>query len=202
MNNKKLISLTLLLFTISIVVFSSLPVLGKQTKEIKKEGAELELENNCAPRTIGYWKQACKGHFNHETEESLMNYLELIKEETDVFDDVKTFEDVCNTLDLKGSSTMLQRAKQQLLALWMNVVSEKIHLSTIIDISPLSNYQTVQAAINKIEEFVYSKPRSIQEISNFLEKNWRTADRYIEEIEKNFGTISTRVFKGGNMKNG
>ena len=51
--------------------------------------------------------------------------------------------------------------------------------------------------INKIEEFVYSKPRSIQETAEFIGKNWRTADRYIEEIEKNFGTISTRVFRGG-----
>ena len=49
--------------------------------------------------------------------------------------------------------------------------------------------------INKIEEFVYDKPRSIQEIAEFIGKNWRTADRYIEEIEKNFGTISTRVFR-------
>jgi len=51
--------------------------------------------------------------------------------------------------------------------------------------------------INKIEEFVYSKPRSIQEIAEHLGKNWRTANRYIEEIEKNFGTISVRVFREG-----
>ena len=51
--------------------------------------------------------------------------------------------------------------------------------------------------IRKIENFVYSKPRSIQEIALYIGKNWRTADRYIEEIEKNFGTISTRVFRGG-----
>lgn len=51
--------------------------------------------------------------------------------------------------------------------------------------------------ISKIEEFVYIKPRSIQEIAEFTKKNWRTADRYVNEIEKNFGTISTRVFRGG-----
>jgi hypothetical protein len=51
--------------------------------------------------------------------------------------------------------------------------------------------------IRKIEEFVYSKPRSIQEIAEHIGKNWRTADRYTEEIEKNHGTISTRVFRGG-----
>ncbi|MDP3881888.1 MAG: hypothetical protein Q8Q31_03340 [Nanoarchaeota archaeon] len=51
--------------------------------------------------------------------------------------------------------------------------------------------------IKKIEDLVYAKPRSIQEISSSIGKNWRTADRYVEEIEKNFGTISTRVFRGG-----
>jgi hypothetical protein len=51
--------------------------------------------------------------------------------------------------------------------------------------------------IKKIEDFVYSKPRSIQEIAEHLEKNWRTADRYIQEIEKEFGTLSTRTFREG-----
>lgn len=51
--------------------------------------------------------------------------------------------------------------------------------------------------IKKIEDFVYSKPRSIQEIAQHINKNWRTADRYIQDIEKNFGTITTRVFREG-----
>ena len=51
--------------------------------------------------------------------------------------------------------------------------------------------------IVKIEDFVYPKPRAIQEIAIHINKNWRTADRYVQEIEKNFGTISTRVFREG-----
>jgi hypothetical protein len=51
--------------------------------------------------------------------------------------------------------------------------------------------------IKKIESFVYSKPRSVDEISKHLGKNWRTADRYIAEIEKEYGTISTRTFREG-----
>lgn len=51
--------------------------------------------------------------------------------------------------------------------------------------------------IKKIEDFVYAKPRSIQEIAEHLEISWRTADRYIEEIETNFGTVTTRVFREG-----
>ncbi len=51
--------------------------------------------------------------------------------------------------------------------------------------------------IKKIEDFVYMKPRAIQEIAQYIGKNWRTADRYISEIEKEFGTIATRTFRGG-----
>ena len=49
----------------------------------------------------------------------------------------------------------------------------------------------------KIEQFVYSKPRSIQEIATHIGKNWRTADRHVLEIEKNYGTLSTRTFREG-----
>jgi hypothetical protein len=51
--------------------------------------------------------------------------------------------------------------------------------------------------IKKIEEFVCLKPRSIQEIALYINKNWRTADRYIKEIEEQYGTLSTRTFRGG-----
>ncbi|MFA5084403.1 MAG: hypothetical protein WC475_03455, partial [Candidatus Paceibacterota bacterium] len=51
--------------------------------------------------------------------------------------------------------------------------------------------------IKKIEDFVYVKPRSVQEIAEHIGKNWRTADRYIEDIVKNFGTLAIRVFREG-----
>ena len=37
----------------------------------------------------------------------------------------------------------------------------------------------------------------MQEVSHFINVNWRTADRYVMEIEKEYGTISTRVFREG-----
>ncbi len=52
--------------------------------------------------------------------------------------------------------------------------------------------------IKKIEEFVHKKPRSIQELAVYINKNWRTADRYVEKIKLEYGTIDTNVFRGGN----
>lgn len=51
--------------------------------------------------------------------------------------------------------------------------------------------------VRKIEEFVYRQPCSIQEIAHHVGRNWRTVDRYVAEIEKEYGTVSTKVFRGG-----
>lgn len=51
--------------------------------------------------------------------------------------------------------------------------------------------------VKKINEFVYVKPRSINEIAELLGVNWRTANRYVEKISKEEGTISTRIFREG-----
>jgi len=51
--------------------------------------------------------------------------------------------------------------------------------------------------IKKITEFVYAKPRSINEIAALLDKNWRTADSYVDKISKELGTITSRTFRGG-----
>jgi len=49
----------------------------------------------------------------------------------------------------------------------------------------------------KICTFIKVKPRTIQEISELIKKNWRTAERYVEKIEQETGSISTRVFREG-----
>ena len=51
--------------------------------------------------------------------------------------------------------------------------------------------------VQKINEFVYAKPRSIDEIAKHINVNWRTANRYVEKISKEEGTISARVFREG-----
>jgi hypothetical protein len=54
-----------------------------------------------------------------------------------------------------------------------------------------------QKIIQKIEDFVSIQPRSIQEIALYLNKNWRTIDRYINQIKEEIGTIETKTFREG-----
>lgn len=49
----------------------------------------------------------------------------------------------------------------------------------------------------RIESFVAQEPRSMQELARFLDRNWRTVDRYVEQIEQDFGTVTTKVFRKG-----
>lgn len=51
--------------------------------------------------------------------------------------------------------------------------------------------------IKEIESFVAQKPRSVQEIAEMMKISWRTADRYVEQIERDLGTLQTRVFREG-----
>lgn len=51
--------------------------------------------------------------------------------------------------------------------------------------------------IQKIEKFISTEPRSINEIATYTKKNWRTVDRYLKQIEEEYKTITTKTFRGG-----
>jgi hypothetical protein len=51
--------------------------------------------------------------------------------------------------------------------------------------------------MKKINNLVYTKPRSIQEVAQHIGKNWRTADSYIKKIIEETGTLSVRTFREG-----
>ncbi len=49
----------------------------------------------------------------------------------------------------------------------------------------------------RINEFVYAQPRTIQEITSLIAKNWRTADSYVNQISSQTGTISVKTLRPG-----
>jgi len=65
------------------------------------------------------------------------------------------------------------------------------------EVVKLRGHMLSKEQIKKIHEFVYNKPRAIQEVAGLLNVNWRTADRYIEKIANEEGTLSTRIFREG-----
>lgn len=51
--------------------------------------------------------------------------------------------------------------------------------------------------VEKIKALVYTRPRNINEIAMAIGKNWRTADRYIDQIMMRTGQIKTMTFREG-----
>src|SRR3989338_6285835 len=49
----------------------------------------------------------------------------------------------------------------------------------------------------KILELVRSEPKTVQDIAVALQKNWRTADRYVEQISLETGLIKSKIFRQG-----
>jgi hypothetical protein len=58
-------------------------------------------------------------------------------------------------------------------------------------------YMLEKQIVNKVLDFIRVKPRTIQEVSIHIEKNWRTAERYTETITQETGLIATRTFREG-----
>ncbi|MBI4016732.1 MAG: hypothetical protein HY363_03495 [Candidatus Aenigmarchaeota archaeon] len=50
---------------------------------------------------------------------------------------------------------------------------------------------------DNIIDLVRQKPRTVQEIAISIQKNWRTADRYVERIAQETGLLATRIFREG-----
>ncbi|HIH24179.1 TPA: hypothetical protein HA251_04055 [Candidatus Woesearchaeota archaeon] len=54
-----------------------------------------------------------------------------------------------------------------------------------------------KALTQKITDFVRQRPRTVQEIAFLIERNWRTAESYIERISTETGLLATRTFREG-----
>jgi hypothetical protein len=84
-----------------------------------------------APRSVGYWKQQSGTKGERKEAGSVPNYLNVIGPVSNVFDTMSVA--ACNTiLAVPDNSDMRQKAKAQLLALWLNVVSGKLNYDSPI----------------------------------------------------------------------
>ncbi|MEM2963759.1 MAG: lamin tail domain-containing protein [Candidatus Anstonellales archaeon] len=162
------------------------PEIGEQCDDgnnINGDGCSAECEkegDDCVPRTTGYWKQPCLGHYQHENQSSLLSYLEYVHANTDLFNSVTDFAGICAVLNPPQPATMGQRARQQILALWFNVASGKIFLETTIELGNLSDSDTVQEALNEAESLITSNPEMAKDIADTINNAENTEGVIIE----------------------
>ncbi|MBT8378722.1 MAG: T9SS type A sorting domain-containing protein, partial [Ignavibacteria bacterium] len=114
-------------------------VLSSETSIVNFDLTEIVVVN--AARSKGYWKHQfdvyVRGRGNaQETEQDLWDYIDLVHQHYtlhyDLYTTYTTFEDWQGVLSLKGNHPMVDRAKQHLAALIMNMVSGKVGQYTVV----------------------------------------------------------------------
>lgn len=102
------------------------------------------------PRTIGYWKHQCTVDEPRGDHVGIpQGFADEIRSRSAVFANLTGKGDVCSILEVRHGS-MRARAEQQLLALWLNVVSGFVDEGVPIDL-PLTAATTVGNAVTDAE---------------------------------------------------
>ena len=110
------------------------------------------------PRTIGYWKHQCTIDAPKGEHVGIpQSFVDEIRSRSQVFGTVASKDDVCRILDGPRGNDMRARAEQQLMALWLNVVSGFVDANVPIDLAWTSAV-TVGGAIADIEATLTGSP--------------------------------------------
>jgi predicted GH43/DUF377 family glycosyl hydrolase len=121
--------------------------------------------SNAYPRTIGYWKHQCKIDTPKGDHTGILpEYIAGVNANSSVFNTLNSKYDILAYLEPNDHSNMTQKAKQQLLALWLNVVSGKLGLGTPLNLTNLTNASNVGAAITEIEQIILNSSSSRSEL--------------------------------------
>jgi hypothetical protein len=108
------------------------------------------------PRTIGYWGRQCWDWLPPSPDHLgiLPQYVQFIASGSQVFSSVQSKADVCAYLEEVDHSVMLEKAKQQLIANWLNVASGNLSLGTQVDLPELNYTGTVGEFLEMAENAI------------------------------------------------
>lgn len=112
-----------------------------------------------APRTHGYWKHQCTINQPRNDHPGIrQEWVNAISNQSQVFAGIQTKEDVCSYLDPPNPMTPMKKAKKQLMALWLNVVSGLLFMDSPLDHSDAPDDHTVREFIEHAEWLILNDP--------------------------------------------
>ena len=118
------------------------------------------------PRTIGYWKHQCGGNLNSPDHVGIsQQFIDFISQRSNVFAGIASREEVCAYLEEVESRNMTQKAKRQLMALWLNVASGKLNLTSEDFVAQLNQTMNLSEAMAWIEQMILSGNASNMELA-------------------------------------
>jgi hypothetical protein len=107
------------------------------------------------PRTVGYWGHQCKVDEPYGDHTGvLQEWIDEISAQSQVFSGISTKDDVEDIVQFGDASDMVVMAKRQLMGVWLNVVSGKLHPQSEIRMPNLTASKTVMEAILEIENVI------------------------------------------------
>jgi hypothetical protein len=124
------------------------------------------------PRTIGYWGRQCWDWLPPSPDHLgiLPQYVQFIGDGSRVFSSVQSKDDVCSYLEDVDHSVMLEKAKQQLIANWLNVASGNLSFGTGVELPEFTG--TVGEFIDLAESVILNNDKDeferIKNIADYI----------------------------------
>lgn len=128
-----------------------------------------------SPESSGYWKHQYSGKGNRKEAASLPGYMNNIEMYSDVFRaDLggTTLADLAfgkATLEVGDNSDMQAKAKKELFALWLNIVSQKLNYYAAFQFDPnavTTTATTVAAAVDQVESTILNPNATLEQLEN------------------------------------
>lgn len=118
------------------------------------------------PRSAGYWKHQFGNKGKRLEAPSLPDYLNVINANSSVFNGL-TLSSALDILMPEDNSIMIDKAKKQLMALWLNIVSGKLNYSASIQVDGPTGEPievVISQSLNDIESTILNSASTLQEL--------------------------------------
>jgi hypothetical protein len=114
------------------------------------------------PRTQGYWNFQCTGKLPSSDHLGIrQEFIDHISANSQVFSGISTEDEVCNQLGDIDHSNITEKAKQQLMALWLNAASGNIKSETTMFIPQRNVTMRFAEFVLWIDDIVMNDPSNM-----------------------------------------
>jgi len=123
------------------------------------------------PGTIGFWKN----WKNHYTLEEITELISLVKQDSGFFPEL-TADNLSTYLQMGNKNTMAEKARAQLIAAWLNIMSLRLGLQAQVNVSSVADWELI---VMGIPDGVLT----VEELMNRIKGKWAAGPSNLTTIE-------------------
>ena len=122
------------------------------------------------PRTQGYWRFQCTEKLPSPDHVGIQQgFIDYISINSLVFGGISTKEEVCSILEDVNEEDMTRRALGQLMALWLNLASDKIKIPSDFHVPQLNATMSMMEFMVWIEDTILNDPHNMELAKNLAD---------------------------------